>query len=295
MRSFSKLLWRFSLASLCLMTGPALLSVPAATQASREGNSADSTQTRKQFAFEVVSIRPHKPGAEMFDTQYLPNGYKASFRLEGAIMQAYISGPFKQLSSKILNAPAWVADDWYDIDARVAEEDMAAWQQAQGGIDSIDSELLHSALQTVLKERFKLVLHISQTELPYLDLTVDKHGAKLKDTVPGAVKPVVRKTYGLGRGFYIENNGQRQFVGVSMDEFSRVLMRLTDHLVQDKTGLTGRYDFTLRWYGYQQNPASEISNPLDRMPINSIGLTLKPGRGPGFIIDIDHIERPDPN
>jgi len=81
-----------------------------------------------------------------------------------------------------------------------------------------------------------------------------------------------------------------------MDDLASVLTRLTkDYPVQDKTGLPGRYDFTLPWYSPQQHPTSEISNPLDRMPMSSIGLALKMGKGPGFVIDIDHIERPSPN
>jgi uncharacterized protein (TIGR03435 family) len=63
--------------------------------------------------------------------------------------------------------------------------------------------------------------------------------------------------------------------------------------IQDKTGLTGRYDFTLPWYDYNHYP--EISDPLDRMPITSIGLMLQRGKGPGFLINIDHIEKPSPN
>jgi uncharacterized protein (TIGR03435 family) len=266
-----------------------LMSVPAGAQSASDGNSAHNAQVRKQFAFEVVSIRPHQPGTELIGAEYLPNGYKASFGLESAIMQAYIPGPYKRLSSKILNAPDWVDGAWYDIDARVAEEDVAAWQQAQGGVDSRDSELLHGALQVVLKERFKLALHIAAVEVPYLNIMVGKNGAKLHNTVPGAIKPVSGKTSSLGKGFYIQDNGKRQFVGVSMDDFAMALMRLTkDRPVQDKTGFTGRYDFVLPWY-------DDADSPLDRMPVTSIGLMLKPGQGPGFVINIDHIEKPDPN
>jgi uncharacterized protein (TIGR03435 family) len=106
----------------------------------------------------------------------------------------------------------------------------------------------------------------------------------------------VGKTSAAGKGFFIQDNGKRQFVGVSMDDLAIALMRLTkDYPVQDKTGLTGRYDFTLPWLDYQQYPASEIGNPLDRMPLTSVGLMLELGKGPGFIIDIDHIEKPSPN
>jgi uncharacterized protein (TIGR03435 family) len=137
---------------------------------------------------------------------------------------------------------------------------------------------------------------MTPVEIPYWNIVVGKHGAKLNDTVPGAIQIVPGKTSVAGKGFHIDDGGKRQFVGVSMPDLATVLMRLTkDYPVQDKTGLTGRYDFILPWYDYQKYPASEISSPLERMPMTSIGLMLEMGKGPGLIFDIDHIERPDPN
>ena len=147
-----------------------------------------------------------------------------------------------------------------------------------------------------LRERCKLAVHVTSGEGPYLDLVASRHGAKLKDTVPGVVKPVKFKTMKLGNGFYIQDDGERRFVGVSMKEFAALLTRLSpDYPVQDETGLAGRYDFTLPWFGYRHYPASEFSSPLDRMPLKGAGLVLKRGKGPVNIIDIEHIERPDAN
>jgi uncharacterized protein (TIGR03435 family) len=273
----------------------ALWIIPAAAQGAPKGSSSDSTRARRSFAFEVFSIRPHKPGTEPLNLEYMPNGYRATASLGSLIELAYMPQPRLPWSSlKILNAPDWVSGDWYDIEARVAQQDMAAWQQA--GPDFYDSEPLRSALQAELKERCKLAFHMTPIEIPYWNIVVGKHGATLRETVPGAIKPVVGKSSAAGKGFYIEDNGKRQFIGVSMQDFAIALMRLTkDYPVQDKTGLTGRYDFTLPWYGYVQYPASEISNPLDRMPITTIGLVLERGKGPGLIIDIDHIEKPSEN
>jgi uncharacterized protein (TIGR03435 family) len=81
-----------------------------------------------------------------------------------------------------------------------------------------------------------------------------------------------------------------------MEEFAEFLTWMSqDNPVQDKTGLSGRYDFTVPWYDYRRYPNSEFSNPLSRVQIKDIGLTLKPGKGPAYIYTIDHIERPEPN
>lgn len=290
-------MWRCSLASLVPMIGYALLSVPAAAQDGREGSSANTAQAKKPFAFEVFSIRLHKPGTDRPGVEYMPDGYRISTPLVSLIDMAYLPLPgYRWGSSKLLHAPAWVGDDIYDVEARVAPEDQAIWQQAYAGRDFEDSELLRSAIREALKERCKIAVHVTPVEQPYWNIVMGKHGATLKETVPGAIKPVVGKSYAAGKGFYIQDNGKRQFVGVSMDDLARVLMRLTkDYPVQDRTGLAGRYDFILPWLSPQQYPESEISVPLDRMPLSGIGLMLERGKGPGFVIDIDRIERPSEN
>jgi uncharacterized protein (TIGR03435 family) len=291
---FSKRSRRFILAYLCLVLGSPASIVPLSAQDSRVRSPADSAQDHKQVTFEVISIRPHKPGADPLDRQYTPDGYRATITIQWAIELAYMPQPPLPWSSlKILHAPDWT-NDWYDIDARVAPKDMEAWQQA--GPDIYGSEPLRSAMRAALKDRCKLAAHMTTVEVPYWNIVMGKHGAALKDSVPGSIKPVVGKSSVAGKGFYIEDRGTRQFVGVSMDDLAIALMRLTkDYPVQNKTGLTGRYDFTVPWYSYEQHPVSEISNPLDRMPMSSIGLVLERGHGLGLTIDIDHIERPSEN
>ena len=194
-------------------------------------------------------------------------------------------------SPKVVGAPQWAYADFYDIEARVSQDDLAVWQQSH---DILHSELLQQGLQAALQDRSRLSLHITQTEQNCLDLVLGKQPLKLNPTVPGAIKPVPGKSSKVGDGFYIEDNGRRQFVGVSMKDFAGlVLTRLNiGHLVRDKTGLTGRYDFTL-----QVAPAADDGSevPLDRMPVTSVGLALRPATAPLLNIYIDHIERPDAN
>jgi uncharacterized protein (TIGR03435 family) len=237
MGMFGKTLW---LACAGLWMGLGVWCVPAVAQESHDGGLAGAAQARRPFAFEVFSIRPHKPGTPSFDRQYTPDGFRVSLRLHDVILLAYSPRPGSPVT--FLHAPDWLLDDWYDIDARVAPGDMATWQVA--GPDIYKSALLLSALRAALEERCKLTLHITSVELPYWNIVVGKHGATLKETVPGAIKPVVDKTSAAGKGFYIEDAGKRQFVGVSMPDLAIVLMRLThDYPVQDKTGPYGAVRF----------------------------------------------------
>lgn len=275
-------------ALVCILIALSAQSVAAQSNALK--SSANTPQATRPFTFEVVSIHPHKPGAERMGTQYLPNGYNVNgVSIAYLIQLAYVpEGGNWSLSSRIENAPLWLNSDLYDVEARVALEDQPAWQKAQAGISS---DLLQSSLRAALKDRCKLAAHITYDQAPGFNLVVAKHGARLKPTVPGAVKPVPRKTYTAGDGFFIQDNGTRQFVGVSMADFARVVTRLTgDQIVSDKTGLAGRYDFTLPWY--QESPQFR---GVDQMPLSSAGLALKPGKVAITVINIDHIEKPDAN
>jgi len=227
------------------------------------------------------------------EREYLPDGYKLYGMSIGSIIGlAYTPADgYVNLSSEIRNAPAWLFTDKYDIDARVAQEDQQAWQKAVDR-DEIDSPLAHSALLAALQERAKLAVHITSDQKPCLDLVVGSHGAKLKPTVPGEVKVVPGKTSKLGDGFDIQQDGSERFVGVSMTGLASRLVRAAggQTLIQDKTGLSERYDFTLPFYA--QDPDG---TGLDRMPVSSIGLALKQGKAPITVVNIDHIQKPDPN
>ena len=279
------------LASLCLIAGLSLSSATAQTNLTPA--SANTAQPTKPFTFEVVSIHPHKPGTNGLYPFYLPDGLQMTSTFSSFISQAYTPvSEYAGSLSGVLGAPAWVYTDLYDIEARVSQDDLAAWQKAH---DVYKSEPLREGLQAALRDRAKLSLHVTTVQQPCLDLVPGKYGLKLEPATIRTVKATPGKSYKLGDGFYIQEDRKRQFVGVSMEELALMLTRLNNgHLVRDKTGLTGRYDFTLP-VDDSPDAAGSSTIPLDRMPVNSVGLALKSGTAPFLNINIDHIEKPDAN
>jgi uncharacterized protein (TIGR03435 family) len=69
------------------------------------------------------------------------------------------------------------------------------------------------------------------------------------------------------------------------------------HRVVDKTGLTGKYSFTLTYSPEQADP----SGPDDAAPSifaalqEQLGLKLQPGTEPADVVVVDHVERPTQN
>jgi uncharacterized protein (TIGR03435 family) len=69
--------------------------------------------------------------------------------------------------------------------------------------------------------------------------------------------------------------------------------------VIDKTGLTGKYDFVLKYKGRwdRDRPADDLdpTPPLDRSTAEELGLKVEPAKGPIKVLVIDHIEKPSEN
>jgi uncharacterized protein (TIGR03435 family) len=92
----------------------------------------------------------------------------------------------------------------------------------------------------------------------------------------------------------IEENGGRVLIF-----YNSTVKDLADYLglvaggpipVRDKTGLTGRYDFTVT-----SLPRDPDENEVYRYPLKHLGLAIKRGTEQRPALVIDHIERPSPN
>jgi hypothetical protein len=66
--------------------------------------------------------------------------------------------------------------------------------------------------------------------------------------------------------------------------------------VIDKTGLTGKFDFVLkykgRWDSDRPTDDSDLMPPLDRALQEELGLKVEAGKGTDKVLVIDHVEKP---
>ena len=77
----------------------------------------------------------------------------------------------------------------------------------------------------------------------------------------------------------------------SMEDLAEFLSTLTKGIpVRDRTGLMGRYDFTIRLQA-----SSPDDNPVYGWPVDRLGLRLRSGSESRPVFVIDHIEKPAPN
>lgn len=150
-------------------------------------------------------------------------------------------------------------------------------------------------LQTLLAERFKLTLHRETREQPIYALVVAKAGPKLQESSEESPTPVLRKTA----------HGGLAYKGAPMATLTLILSQQVGRTVIDKTGLKGRYDFSLEYE--RQRPGrggpdgSELAPNPDGLPSvfsalqDQIGLKLESQKGPVEFIVVDHAEKPSAN
>lgn len=263
-----------------------------------------ATKPGKPLAFEVVSIRPSKPGtSNRIWPITTPDGYRvAGQSVWTTIMLAYFpQGSAYWSKDNLSGAPAWLSDQ-YDINAKVADADLAEWQKQGVALDK--KPMFREMLQTMLADRCHLVAHmISGPPQSGWSLELGKHAPHVTESKPGEELPVGVKLPdgGIVVPYQSGDKPRLTIYAATMADLAQALSRFAGQPVQDHTGLTGRYDFAVDWIGY---PDSKLTvayrerndpDPLSRWNIEALGLHAVPIKVPINTLVIDHIERPSEN
>ena len=154
-------------------------------------------------------------------------------------------------------------------------------------------------MQQVLVDRFRFAAHRAIRELPVYELVVAKGGPKLEEAAPGDSDANGLKD---ARGHTPLDHmrvgfGSVDCQAVPMTSLIEILMGLSGRTVVDKTGLEGRFNFTLKFRVADVGASGDDSNApeLPAALQEQLGLKLVPENGPVKVVVIDHIERPTEN
>ncbi|MGA2736593.1 MAG: TIGR03435 family protein [Bryobacteraceae bacterium] len=265
-------------------------------------------------AFEVVSIKPNKTGGGGVMLRMAPGG---RFTANNITVKFLLEEAYHVKDSQISGAPSWLDTEHYDIEAKA--EDSAEDQDKKAGPEERRAKQM-LMLQAMLADRFKLALHHETKELPIYALVVAKNGPKLHESPAApddAPPPMPMKPDGPQPRGSIRMNGRGDLSlnAVGLDMFAEVLSRQLGLLVANKTGLSGKYDFTLKWTpdegqgqmfggpgGGPGGPPRDAAPPPDASGPSifaalqeQLGLKLESQKGPVDTLVIDHIDRPSEN
>jgi uncharacterized protein (TIGR03435 family) len=216
-------------------------------------------------SFDVASVKrdgPVDPQNENSDWDDAPGTLTAT----GISLNAVIENAY-HIRSYQLDAPGWLKSERYDIAAR--------WPATRPNSD------FPLMLQSLLSERFKLVLHHEERQLPVLELRVARNGPKLQAT----------KFPGDHSSTSSHQIGHVSAQNLNAEQIAGMLSTAAGRPVLDKTGLSGRFDFELQ-FTPNDAPESDASGPSIFTAVQEqLGLKLVPAKGPVDILVVDHLEK----
>jgi uncharacterized protein (TIGR03435 family) len=289
-------------------------SFQGAQQGTSQGAQGQSTAPGAPvYEYDVVSIKPSRPptgDGMVVGMRETPDGFTAT----NVPLLFLVQAAYGVNGAQISGAPSWFRSDRYDVDAKMDASVVAALEKL-----SPDERKLarRKMLQAVLADRAKLVVHRDIKEQIVYSLVIAKNGPKLQESKPvdkfangdkGADDKESRGSMSAG---FEEGKSTASFRDVPI---ANLVAWLTSNLrspVTDKTGLTGNYDFKLKFVRDQSRmQAPPGGAPDGQIPVASldasgptlldaiqeqIGLKLEAGKGSVEGIVIDHVERPSGN
>ena len=265
----------------------AAISVPLASQTPR---------------FEVASVKPNRSGNESFSAQTLPDRtIFINYRLANLVAVAH-----QVRADNVLGAPEWVANERFDINAKLPESDARGTPTEVGG-------RRQAMLQNLLRDRFRLVVREGSVEKDSFALVIARSdgrlGTQLRSsdlhcadsvTLPSqearptpSVLPPDRSQCRISE----PEAGRIIGRGAPMSSLAVFLSGVDGRTVVDKTGLQGRYDFDLTFTSTDHLTTVAGDARSNRSSVfaavqEQLGLKLQPDKVSQRAIYIENVERP---
>lgn len=247
-------------------------------------SSADSAAA--PAAFEAADIHM---SARATNTPFLTGGIfrGGRYAVHNATMLDLIAAAYGVDSDKVLGGPAWLEVNRYDVIAKAPP--------------SAKPDSLKPMLQTLLADRFKLVVKPDTKPVPVFALTVGKGKPKLKESDgsgnPGCVPRIDPPTPTPGTTINLIvacHNVTMEAFATTLHQFGRNIL---NNPVIDSTGLKGGWDFEFKWtiQAAPGSPSSDNITIFDAVD-KQLGLKLEAQKAPLPVIVVESAnEKPTAN
>jgi len=193
-------------------------------------------------------------------------------------------------SYQIIGAPGWVNEREWEIAAKTDDAETQKLKTMNKADIRTERCLL---LQSLLADRFKLAVHQESRMEPALTLVVAKGGPRFKEASPTPPGQTPKPPMVMEKGILTFN-------GYPISGLAAVLSQVMGQTVVDKTGLTGKYEFTIPWTESEFQvttgaPTDDSAISIFTVLQEQLGLKLEPAKVPTEVIVVDHVEEPAPN
>ena len=283
-----------------------LIAAPRLRAQAPEAQSAP--QAAERPSFDVASIKPNKSGDNRVLTRFQPGGL---FTETNAALNRLIILTYQLKPHQMIAGPEWdrLLAEHFDIEAKVAGKP--------------SREQMALMMQSLLADRFKLVVHHETRQLPLYALVFSKAGKTGPQLIPHSDDakciqsadglPVAQPGPGQTMPAYcggfslVRRPGGMRDAGnkVTLDMLIGLLGNYVDRPVVDRTGLSGTFDLTLEFTlatppGFVLDPMHGPSDSSGRPSLftalqEQLGLKLESQTGPVDVLVIDHVEQPSEN
>jgi uncharacterized protein (TIGR03435 family) len=228
-----------------------------------------------QRAFAVATIRP-SAAAVKFESDGKTEVSPGLLRMQDVTVNTCIKWAYG-VQDRQISGPDWMHSDHWDITAK-----------ADGPASEAQMKLM---MQALLAERFKLGFHRQEKELKAFALVVAKTAAK------GGAK--LKPAEGDGKAVMQNSANGTVARSTTMQEFGDMLSGPLQAPVVDKTGLPGKYDFTLDFTSYIPADAKTMRPEMTDVILTALqgelGLKLEPQKTMVQVMVVDRVEKPSEN
>lgn len=220
--------------------------------------------------FDVASVKPNSSGGTVA-IRSLPGG---RWIASNASLRLLITWAYNITDERLVGAPGWVDSARFDVIAQAPIQKPTLDQQ-------------HLMVQSLLAERFNLRVHREQRRLPLYRLEMDEGGPKVHILGPGTT---------LSQDpFRMSVLGRLSGTHVTAAMLAKVLSNQLERYVEDDTGFTSMFDFTLVWRpegaAPEDMPADDDRPSIFTAIRDQLGFKLVPVKGPVGVIAVDHVDR----
>jgi uncharacterized protein (TIGR03435 family) len=237
-----------------------------------------AAQPALDLEFEVATIKPADPDS----TSSGVDADTGLLRIQNQSLHSLVRIAYNVNDRQVAGGPKWVESDRFDVNGK-----------ANGPASGPELLLM---LQTLLADQFSLTFHRETRTVTGYALAPAKGGLKME----------------VAKGDGASTSGRRGTIeakGGTMKVLAERLTRLLQAPVEDATGTTGGFNFTLKWSpeetGSQRPPGSDASSN-NALPESSgptiftalqeqLGLRLESRKVSMEVLVIDNAEKPKEN